>query len=87
MTRWILLALLGYLLGGLFLASANAAQVLHRHTMSRTIVPSETLISLDAPPKGDSEWSLLVTVGDTTFAVPRVELRKLAVAHLEWRTK
>ena len=46
-----------------------------------------TVMVLDAPQKGYSDWSLLVRVGETEFAVPRVELRKLAVGHPQWRTK
>ena len=44
-----------------------------------------TVIVVDAPPKGYSDWSLLVRVGETEFAVPRTELRKLAVSHPDWR--
>lgn len=42
------------------------------------------LVVLDSPPKGFSEWNLLVKVGDAEFEIPRVALRKLVVAHPEW---
>jgi hypothetical protein len=44
-----------------------------------------SIVVLDAPPKGYSEWGLLVRVGDAEFAIPRVELRKLVVIHPEWK--
>ena len=44
-----------------------------------------TVIVVDAPPKGYSDWSLLVRVGETEFAVPRTELRRLALSHPDWR--
>jgi hypothetical protein len=44
-----------------------------------------TVLVLDAPRSTYADWSLLVRVGNTEFAIPRAELRKLAVGHPEWR--
>lgn len=57
------------------------------HPFRATQGQTPAAVVLDAPLRGYSEWSLLVKVGENEFAIPRVELRKLAVAHADWRTK
>lgn len=73
---------------GLCLLKAEAAQERIEGFDPCTIVARDgqsTVIILDAPHPPYSDWSLLVRVGEATFAIPRMELRKLAVSHPEWK--
>lgn len=48
---------------------------------------SVTLLSLDAPRAPLPDWSLVVSVGDAHYAIPRTALKVLVAGHPEWRTE
>lgn len=54
--------------------------------LETTSEPSKAaVINLDAPVAAD--WSLLVRVGQTQFAVPRTKLKQFVLQHPEWLYK
>lgn len=83
---WTVLVAELFVAAGLTLWLALNVQANQLHPSAWQVTPQgAALVVLDAPPKGYSEWALLVKVGETEFEIPRVELRKLALAHPDWR--
>lgn len=54
----------------------------------RFLLTAVFVLNLDAPRAPAPEaWTLVVTVGQTRYLVPRAELKRLVVAHPEWIEK
>lgn len=56
--------------------------------MKALVVAAIFVLNLDAPrAPAPEEWTLVVTVGQTRYVVPRSELKRLVAAHPEWIEK